>query len=134
MNWLKLKYIVIDLGLLALRYWWLVLGLIVVVFVAVQIDGCRQRGLKRKLDRIDANITEQKTIGNVLENRKADINSEVNTHEQNSNNARNELDNSRRSDSGNFAAVNAEDKFCRRFCEDSTCFEWRRRNPGYVCN
>lgn len=134
MTWLKIKFFVMDALLLAARYWYLVLAFFVFVGVGAYVDGCRRESRERKIDRIEANITEQETVANVLANTKANAAAEVNRSEQNSNAARRDLDDSRRSDSGIFAGVNAEDKYCRKFCLDSTCVEWRKRNPGFVCN
>ena len=137
MNWAKIKFLLIDVGLgafaFAVKYWYLILALVLFILIGGYIQSCRRDSLEKKIDRIEGNITEQNVIGNILTNEKANINKEVKQNESNTNDARRDLDNSRRTDSGVFTG-NSEDKFCRKFCLDSTCIEWRKRNSGFVCN
>lgn len=133
MTWLKLKFLLMDALLLAARYWYLVLLFFLLVGIGAYVDGCRRESREKKIERIGANITEQQTVANVLANEKTEIREEVNRNETNSNTARRDFDSSRRTDSGAFSG-NAEDKFCRKFCSDSSCYEWRKRHPGYACN
>ncbi|MBK8810736.1 MAG: hypothetical protein IPN69_08405 [Acidobacteria bacterium] len=132
MNWAKLKFLLIDFGFgalaFAVKYWYLIVALVLFIVIGGYIQSCRRDSLEKKIDRIEGNITEQNVIGNILANEKANINGEVNRSEQNTNNARRDLDNSRRTDSGVFTG-NSEDKFCRKFPNDSSCFEWRKRHP-----
>lgn len=132
----KLKFIIGDALAWVVTHRIAVIGaalIALILAVAAGIDNCRQRSAEKKLDRIESNITEQQTIANVLANAKANVNAEVQRHENNSNLARRDLDNSVRRDSNAFAG-DPEDKYCRRFCLDSTCIDWRKRHPGFACN
>ena len=130
----QVKFLLMDVGLFLVRYWYLVAALVVVIVAGAMIDSCRQSSREKKIDQIEANITEKQVESRILTNQKANIAVEVETNENNSNIARADLDNSRRTDSGVFAGTDPEDKFCRKFCLDSTCFEWRKRHPDAVCN
>lgn len=103
------------------QYWYLILALAVFVVVGYTVDSCRQASRERKIEQIGANITEQRTISNVLANEKANVAGEVANNEKNTNSARNDLDRSRAADSNSFPGAESERKFCRRFPLDSSC-------------
>ncbi len=125
MNWAKIKFLLIDVGLGAfafvVKYWYLILALVLFVLIGGYIQSCRRDSLEKKIDRIEGNITEQNVIGNILTNEKANINGEVKQNESNTNNARADFNRSVAADSNRFPGAEAERKFCQRFPNDSTC-------------
>jgi hypothetical protein len=105
---------------------WIVLGAIILLIVfGMWMDSCRTQNREEKKAEINANILKDKIESNILTNEKANINGDVKNAIENSNGALGNLDNSVKRDSNSFSG-NATDKFCERFCGDSTCAEWRK--------
>jgi hypothetical protein len=99
--------------------------IVLLILFGYFVQSCNERRREEKKAEINANILKDKIESNILTNEKANINGDVKNASENSNGALGNLDNSVKRDSNSFSG-NATDKFCERFCGDSTCAEWRK--------
>jgi hypothetical protein len=104
-------------------YWWIALGGILLIALVVWIFS--GGGESKKEEQLETNIDTHKgeanVIGNLVTNQQQAVNNAANTTNQ----AVGDLGNSVNRDSSTFNG-NSTDRFCRRFCHDSTCIEWRK--------
>lgn len=82
--------------------------------------------------KIKEEIIKDKIEANVLSNTKKEIENNVNKSANSSNNALDNFNKVLKKDSNAFKG-NAEDKYCTKFCPDSTCRNWRLAHPEFIC-
>lgn len=102
--------------------------LIIVAFIGVN-SFCSSRN-DRKLDRVTGRIIETKVEANTAANVVNAAEKEQTDAQTNTNNALFDFNASVNRDSSDWANLDKliiEDRYCRRFPNDSTCGEWRER-------
>jgi hypothetical protein len=122
MNWTKLKFLALDTVVFLAANWWIVLiaiAILVFCFIVNYQQSCRDRRDENKIEQIKEDVIEKRIESNLAAN-------EVKHAEENKNTAVNNFADSLRIDSNKYSGANVDDKFCRRYPEDSTCAEWRR--------
>ena len=124
-----LAWIITHYRLLAI-----IAGLFIVLIVIEQIGSCRQANEQKRIEKLNKEIIEQQTITNIKLAEQANIEVEVKDAKANTNQAGNNFNKSLKKDSSAFDSSAAEDKYCSRWCEDSSCRDWRLKHPGFTCN
>lgn len=102
-------------------------GVILLLFIVGGFFAYCTNGLDKKEKEIQSNIDQQIGVNAVLANQISNQQGVVNDAANNTNQALGDLANSVNRDSSTFNG-NGTNEFCRRFCDDSTCAEWRRFN------
>lgn len=116
-----------QFGQLLVDRWYIVLALILII--GGLIWWAVESGRSGKIEDLNANINQLKGVNAVVTNQKIEVQNEVNQAANISNQAAANFNQSVNRDSSEFTG-NSTDRFCARFCRDSTCVEWRKQNPG----
>lgn len=113
---------------LSLTFGLIIVGAFLFLILFGWLDSCRSKRTEQKKADIGANVIRANIESEILTNQKTNINGDITNANKNSINALDNFNNSVRRDSNSFPgnAARAEDKFCQRFCLDSSCFEWRK--------
>lgn len=106
-------------------------GLVTVLIIIGLIFWAFSGNRTDKERKLDANIGVSNGVNAVVTNLVTNQTAVVNQAANNSQVAVNNLGMSVNKDSSSFNGVNATDQFCRDFCKDSSCVEWRKTHP---CN
>lgn len=107
-------------------HWWVGALALVLILVGWYLFF----GGKSGTDELEDKISEQRGVNAVITNQIANQEGVVNNAEQVANQANGNLANSIKRDSNLFSGnwLDADNAFCSRFSDDSSCREWRLRN------
>jgi len=110
------------------------LALVLVLALAFQLSNCRNKRDEKNLDNLEKQQTISETTANIKEQEKTAQNANLREIEANRKQTENGFANVKKKDSSTYDSSAAEDRFCRRFPCDSTCYSWHQKHSEVGCD